>query len=187
MNSAQLDRRTLLRHTMAAAAGYALLAPGSALLAAGQEKRIAFRNVHNGERVDARWYASNGIDQTGLAEINHGLRDWRTGEVKAIDPALIALLTSVHEQLGVNPRTGFDLISGYRSPHTNAALREAGGTHTGVASKSQHMLGKATDVAVPGIALDRLHKVAMAAKRGGVGFYPKDGFVHIDTGRVRYW
>lgn len=195
MTSANLDRRSLLRRTLAAAGGavlatptgYALLSPTPAEAATGEEKRIAFRNVHNGERVDARWYGANGIDQAGLAEIDHGLRDWRTGEVKAIDPALIALLTSVREKLDVSPRTGFDLISGYRSPHTNEALREAGGARTGVAVKSQHMLGKATDVALPGIALDRLHAAAMTAKRGGVGFYPKDGFVHIDTGRVRHW
>ena len=93
----------------------------------------------------------------------------------------------MRDRLGVAAGKPFDLISGYRSPHTNGALREAGGAHTGVASQSQHLLGKATDIAIPGIALDRVRSAAMVAQRGGVGFYPRDGFVHVDTARVRYW
>jgi len=104
-----------------------------------------------------------------------------------MDPQLMLLLSALRDKLGVAPQTKIDLISGYRSPQTNAGLRAAGGAHTGVASKSQHMLGKATDIHMPGIALDRLHLAAMSMKAGGVGFYPKDGFVHVDTGRVRTW
>lgn len=156
----------------------------SAAFASMSERRIAFRNIHNGERVDARYFGASGYDAEGLAEINHGLRDWRTGEVSAIDRSLMDLLVSLRERLDVSARTPFDLISGYRSPNTNAALHEKSG---GVATKSQHMLGKATDVALPGTALEKLHLAARSAQGGGVGFYPKDGFVHIDTGRVRYW
>ncbi|WP_182466879.1 YcbK family protein [Sphingomonas gilva] len=151
------------------------------------EKRIAFRSVNTGERIDARYFNANGWDAEGLAEINHGLRDWRTGEVFEIDRKLIALLTDLRDTLEVAPRTAFDLISGYRSPATNSSLRKAGGAHTGVATKSQHMLGKAADIALPGIPLDRLRSAARAAQKGGVGFYPVDGFVHVDTGRVRFW
>jgi uncharacterized protein YcbK (DUF882 family) len=157
--------------------------PGSPL----PEKRIAFRSVNTGEKIDARYFNAKGWDDQGLAEINHGLRDWRTGEVFGIDRKLIALLTELRETLDVAPTKAFDLISGFRSSATNNGLRKAGGSHTGVATKSQHMLGKATDIALPGIPLDRLRAAARAAAKGGVGFYPADGFVHVDTGRVRFW
>ena len=89
--------------------------------------------------------------------------------------------------LSLKSESKINLISGYRSPATNAALRAKGGEHTGVASQSQHMLGKATDIMVPGVTLDRLHGAALALGGGGVGYYPRDGFVHVDTGRVRHW
>jgi uncharacterized protein YcbK (DUF882 family) len=199
MTEAAFDRRFLLRG--AAVAGVGLVAAPVGLASRPQklhaapalvapalpERRIAFRNVHTDERVDARFFRASGWDEAGLAEINHGLRDWRTGEVHAIDRKLIALLTDLRETLDVAPRKAFDLISGYRSPATNGALRMAGGAHTGVATKSQHMLGKATDIALPGVPLDRLRAAARAARRGGVGYYPRDGFVHVDTARVRFW
>ena len=155
--------------------------------AAGVERRLAFHNVHTNETFDARFMRADGWDAQGLAELNHGLRDWRNNEVTEMDPALMLLLSRIRDTLGVAPQAKLDLISGYRSPQTNAALRERGGEHTGVASKSQHMLGKATDVRMPGVALDRLHMAAMAMQAGGVGYYPVDGFVHVDTGRVRQW
>ena len=161
---------------------------GATQLLAGQpEQRIAFRNAHTNETFDARFYGADGWDAQGMAEINHGLRDWRTNESTQMDRQLMLLLASIRDTLGVAPAQKFDLISGYRSPHTNAALRAKGSAHTGVATKSQHMLGKATDVRMPGIALDRLKLVAASKQAGGVGYYPKDGFVHIDTARVRYW
>jgi len=185
MSATSLDRRTLVKAMLTAGAGL-LTAPG-ALLAELPERRLAFRNVHTNERVDARYFGAGGFDPQGLAEIDHGLRDWRCNEVRTIDRGLLDLLVRVRGMLGVAPRRPFDLISGYRSPSTNAALREAGGPFTGVATKSQHMLGKATDVALPGVPLERLRLAALGAQGGGVGFYPRDGFVHIDTGRVRSW
>jgi uncharacterized protein YcbK (DUF882 family) len=196
------DRRALLWGGVAA--GGALLLPGALGTATRPflpvdtavegsratplaEKRIAFRSVHTGEKIDARYFNARGWDDQGLAEINQGLRDWRTGDVFAIDRKLIALLTELRDTLDVAAQKPFDLISGYRSPTTNSGLRKAGGSHTGVATKSQHMLGKATDIALPGISLDRLRAAARAAAKGGVGFYPTDGFVHVDTGRVRFW
>ncbi|WP_157217574.1 DUF882 domain-containing protein [Flavisphingomonas formosensis] len=185
MNATSLDRRTLVKAMLATGTGL-LVAPGS-LLAAMPERRLAFRNVHTNEKIDARYFGAGGFDPQGLAEINHGLRDWRNGETTPIDRDLLDLLVRVRQRLGVAPRRSFDLISGYRSPETNAALREAGGATTGVATKSQHMLGKATDVALPGVPLERLRLAALSTQGGGVGFYPRDGFVHIDTGRVRSW
>ena len=166
--------------------GGAALLPGIAQ-ASLPERRLAFRNVHTNERFDARYFGARGWDAQGLAELDHGLRDWRNGETYPIDRDLLNLLVTIRGRLGVAPNKPFDLISGYRSPHTNGALREAGGARTGVASRSQHILGKATDIAVPGVALDRVKLAAMVNQRGGVGFYPKDGFVHVDTGRVRSW
>jgi uncharacterized protein YcbK (DUF882 family) len=160
---------------------------GKQALAALPERRLAFRNVHNNERIDARYFGAGGFDPQGLAEINHGLRDWRTGEKTAMDKDLIDLLVSIRDRLDVSPRKQFDIISGYRSPHTNATLRARGGAHTGVATKSQHMLGKATDIAMPGVPLAKLKLAAASVGRGGVGYYPSDGFVHVDTGRVRSW
>lgn len=186
-----LDRRGLLRASLAATGGLVATPVGVGLVALDPvdaaplpEKRLAFRNIHNNETVDARFFGPQGFDPEGLAEINHGLRDWRTNEVTRMDPALILLLATLRETLEVSPRARFDIISGYRSPQTNAALHARSG---GVASKSQHMLGKATDIALPGTALDRVHQAALSLKRGGVGFYPQSGFVHVDTGRVRHW
>lgn len=158
-----------------------------AALAGVPERRLAFRNTHTNETFDARFFGANGWDQQGLAELNHGLRDWRNGEVHPMDPALMLLLSQVRDKLSLTPQSKFDLISGYRSPKTNSGLRAAGGEHTGVASKSQHLLGKACDVHLPGVALNQLHMAALSMQAGGVGLYPKDGFVHIDTGRVRHW
>ena len=156
-------------------------------MAMGTEWRLAIRNVHNNESVDAVFARSGRFVPEGLAELNHGLRDWRTGEVFQMDRKLLALLVSLRDKLELTGRTKIELISGYRSPHTNASLRARGGAHTGVASQSQHMLGKASDIKVPGVSLDRLRGAALALGGGGVGYYPRDGFVHVDTGRVRHW
>ncbi|SFR84410.1 DUF882 domain-containing protein [Sphingomonas jatrophae] len=181
------SRRGLLGAALAIGATSLLGGVAHAGRAPLAERRLAFRNIHNNERVDARWLTPRGLDPQGLAEINHGLRDWRNGHVARMDPQLVDLLTTLRDRLGVDPRRGFDIISGYRSPGTNAALRAKGGAHTGVATKSQHMLGKATDIALPGVGLDRVRTAALSMGRGGVGYYPRDGFVHVDTGRVRHW
>jgi uncharacterized protein YcbK (DUF882 family) len=181
MNDYSLSRRHILGGALALG-GLSLLSQPA--LAELPERRLAFRNVHTNERIDARYFGASGYDRQGLAEINHGLRDWRTGDIADMDRGLLDLLVDVREKLGVAPRRPFDLISGYRSPHTNAALHERSGE---VASKSQHLLGRATDIAMPGISLDRVRLAALSQQRGGVGYYPRDGFVHVDTGRVRTW
>ena len=179
-----VSRRAMLGGALAGGAALAWPLPA---MAATTEWRLAIRNVHNNESVDAVFARGGQFVPEGLAELNHGLRDWRSGEAMAMDRRLLALLVRLRDKLEVGGCRKIDLISGYRSPHTNAALRAAGGAHTGVASQSQHMLGKATDIMVPGVTLDRLHGAALALGGGGVGFYPRDGFVHVDTGRVRSW
>lgn len=180
----EIGRRGLLGGALALGAAGLI---GSPAFAALPERRIAFRNIHTNETVDARFFGANGWDHQGLAELNHGLRDWRTNQSTVMDPQLMLLLSAIRDKLDVAPQTKIELISGYRSPQTNAGLRAAGGEHSGVASKSQHMLGKATDIHMPGVALQNLHLAALSMKAGGVGYYPKDGFVHVDTGRVRTW
>ncbi|WP_260599353.1 DUF882 domain-containing protein [Sphingomonas endolithica] len=182
--SPELSRRSLIGG--AALGGMAAMMPFPAMAATG-EWRLAIRNVHNNETVDAVFARNGRFVPQGLAELNHGLRDWRTGEVTQMDRQLLGLLVRLREKLDLGGCNKIELISGYRSPHTNAALRARGGANTGVASTSQHMLGKATDIVVPGVTLDKLRGAALALGGGGVGYYPRDGFVHVDTGRVRQW
>lgn len=179
-----LSRRALFGG--AVAAGAVAMIPFPAM-AAGAELRLAIRNVHNNESVDAVFARGGRFVADGIAELNYGLRDWRTGQAIQMDRNLLALLVRLREKLDLSGSRKIDLISGYRSPDTNAALRERGGAHSGVASQSQHMLGKASDIVIPGVPLDRLRAAAMALGGGGVGYYPRDGFVHVDTGRVRHW
>lgn len=181
----EIGRRRLLGGALVMGAASTVMAKGA--FAALPERRIAFRNVHTNETFDARFFGANGWDKQGLAELNHGLRDWRNNETTIMDPELMLLLSQIRDKLDVAPQTKIELISGYRSPQTNAALRARGGAHTGVASKSQHLLGKATDIHMPGASLQNLHMAALSMKAGGVGYYPRDGFVHVDTGRVRHW
>jgi uncharacterized protein YcbK (DUF882 family) len=150
-----------------------------------RERELSFFHTHTGERLRTVYCCDGRYEPDALAKINHILRDFRVNEVRPIDPTLLDLL----HQLGGTLETAepFHIISGYRSPRTNAMLRARGGAHTGVASKSLHMVGKAIDIRVPGVPLERLHRAAVSVKGGGVGFYPEPNFVHVDVGRVRYW
>lgn len=180
-----VSRRTLLQAGVLAAA--ALLLPGRAMasLAFAQipEKTVSLYNIHTGESLTKAVYWAEGefVPET-LAEINFLLRDYRTGEVTEIEPQLYDLFFALRCKLGA--AAPFHIISGYRSPATNARLRA---TSSGVARHSLHTQGKAADVRLPGVELKTLRKAAMALHRGGVGYYPDSEFVHIDTGRVRFW
>jgi uncharacterized protein YcbK (DUF882 family) len=165
----------------------AAMVPGRAQAAVSKrpERVLSFFHTHTGERLKIA-YCCDGIYQPeALAQLNHLLRDFRVDQEKSIDPNLFDLL---HE-LGGTLETDqpYHIISGYRSAQTNAMLRERGGAHTGVASSSLHMVGKAIDIRLPGVRLDHLRSAAASLKLGGVGFYPSSNFVHVDTGRVRYW
>lgn len=182
-----LNRRSFLGY--GAMAGAAALVPGraqaSAVGARRRERVLSFFNTHTGERLRTAYCCDGVYQPEALTQINHILRDFRQNEVRPIDPQLLDLL---HE-LGGTLETDqpFHVISGYRSPATNALLRERGGNHTGVASKSLHMVGKAIDIRVPGVKLDHLRGAARSLQLGGVGYYPASNFVHLDTGRVRFW
>ena len=163
----------------------AMAAPPAAAASMKRDRILSFFHTHTGERLKLAYCCEGAYQPEALAQLNHLLRDFRVNEEKAIDPQLFDLL---HE-LGGTLETDqpYHIISGYRSPQTNAMLRERGGSHTGVASGSLHMVGKAIDIRLPGVKLDDLRNAAASLKRGGVGFYPSSNFVHVDTGRVRYW
>jgi uncharacterized protein YcbK (DUF882 family) len=187
---AAIDRRAFLG--LGAIAAAAALSPLKAHAAAPPlaakkplVRSLSFFNTHTGERLATTYCCDGKYEPDALQAINHILRDWRVDEVRPIDPRLLDLL---HE-LGGTLETDrpFHVISGYRSPATNAALRVQGGAHTGVASGSLHMAGKAIDIRLPGVKLDHLRAAARSLKLGGVGYYPSSNFVHVDTGRVRFW
>lgn len=144
-------------------------------------RTLSLHNVHTGERL-TETYWRGGYQAESLARINHLLRDWRSGEVIEIDRNLLDLLHAVSQRLGTTET--FDIISGYRSPKTNANLRKKS---SGVAKNSFHTKGKAMDIHLPGQGLKGLRNAAWEMQAGGVGYYAKSGFVHVDTGRVRYW
>ena len=146
-------------------------------------RRLSLYNLHTGDQAKDIVYKEKGlVVSDALSEINYVLRDFRTGDVTQMDVALMDLLDSLSRKLEVS--VPYNVISGYRSPKTNAMLAERSG---GVAKNSMHMQGKAIDIRVPGIELSHLRNVAKELKIGGVGYYAASDFVHVDTGRVRYW
>ena len=126
--------------------------------------------------------ASGGYVPQALASVNHLLRDFRTGDVGVIDTGLLDLLHGLAALTG--SRRPFQIISGYRSPATNAALHQRS---SGVASGSLHMLGQAIDIRLADVPLETLRDAARSMRSGGVGYYAASNFVHVDTGRVRIW
>jgi uncharacterized protein YcbK (DUF882 family) len=145
-------------------------------------RSLSFVNTHTGEKVAATYWADGRYVPDALAAMDRVLRDHRTGDVIEVNRHLLDVLYAIRRDLGTS--APFHVISCYRSPKTNAALRANG--HA-VAQKSMHMQGKAADVRIPGVALDDLHKAAVVRKAGGVGYYSGPSFVHVDVGPVRYW
>lgn len=176
-----MTRRAVLGAAVAGTVA-TMATPALAALTEGRARKLAFYNLHTGERLAATYWADGGYVPDELGAINHLLRDFRTGDVHVIDPKLLDLLYALDRRLGSSQP--FHVISGYRSPRTNAMLHAKS---SGVAVHSLHMVGKAIDIRVPGRPLTELRTAALALRRGGVGYYPKSDFVHVDTGRVRHW
>ena len=177
---AGLTRRSFLGLTLGAAS---LLTPLPALAArrGSFERSVSFLNEHTGERLRKVVYWEKGrYLPDAMEEIDRHLRDFRTGDIHHIDPRLLDLLHFVRQELGTSQP--FHVISGYRSPETNQSLRRAG---HGVAGNSFHTQGMAIDVRVPGRDPGKLRRIALRQKSGGVGFYRRLGFVHLDVGPVR--
>lgn len=146
------------------------------------ERRLALYNTHTGENLDIEYWEKGEYIPGALAEINHVLRDHRTDDVIPIHQDLLDLLNSLGGVLEIHEP--FHVISGYRSPKTNAQLRKR---RRRVARHSLHMEGMAIDVRVPGLKLSHLSRAALSLKAGGVGTYPRSNFIHLDIGAVRRW
>jgi uncharacterized protein YcbK (DUF882 family) len=174
------SRRELLGLGLGAAVSVAR--PALAAVAPARPKALAFRNLHTGESLRAVYWADGRFVPEALREIDWVLRDFRTGEARAIDRRLLDLLSTLRARL--DTREPFEVISGYRSPATNALLHR---TTSGVATGSLHVEGMAIDIRVPGRPLPGLRDAALGLRGGGVGYYPDSGFVHVDVGRVRTW
>ena len=145
--------------------------------------RLRFLQLHTGERLDVVYRHDDGYDPDALARVDHLLRDYRNGEVRAYDPRLLDVLRELMLSLG-RPDGEIDVICGYRTPHTNEYLRTHG---HGVARHSLHMQAMAIDIRIPGVSTAELRDAALRLGRGGVGYYAESGFVHVDVGRVRRW
>ena len=150
--------------------------------AKSHERRIGLINLHTGERVRAVYWADGALVPEELSRINRLMRDHRNNKVTAIDPRLIDDLRRLRE--AVDADGSFQLISGFRSAETNAALAAR---VEGVAENSFHVEGKAADVRLPGVDLLRLRRAARSLRAGGVGYYPFSDFLHLDRGPVRFW
>ena len=175
------ERRRFLRHGAGLAVAAGLASPAWA--ARTESRALSFSHLHTNENLALVYARGEHYVPRALENLNHFLRDHYSGEVGVIDPQLFDLLHLVRRELGSQER--FHVISGYRSPHTNETLRTTRGG--GVARRSLHMDGKAIDVRLPGVALADLRDAAISLKAGGVGYYEREDFVHIDTGRVRNW
>jgi uncharacterized protein YcbK (DUF882 family) len=145
-------------------------------------KRISLANLHTSERLEVEFYRDGVYLPDALMKISVLLRDYRTGERHDIDPQLMDVLVRVAHSVGADP--AFTVISGYRSPKTNAALHERS---AGVAQHSLHMEGRAIDVRMSHVDCAALAAHAQDLKCGGVGYYRQSNFVHLDTGKFRTW
>ena len=180
---------SMSRRRLLACSGLALVAsllPGSVFAhlrrSVTHEKSLAFYNTHTGESLKIIYWVQGEYVAEALGEINHLWRDYRVNEERSIDPELLDLLFAMRARL--ETRQPFHIISGYRSPATNDRLYQQSKK---VAKDSLHIVGKAVDIRLPGISTAMVRRVAMGLQRGGVGYYPRSNFVHVDTGRVRYW
>ena len=153
-----------------------------AMLTAPSARRLKFYNLHTDERLDVVYFEKGRYVPQALAEINFILRDFRQNIVAPMHPGLLDLVTAICRKLHSDAEIG--VISGYRTPQTNAMLAARS---EGVAHHSLHMDGMALDWRVPGRTLEELHRAALAVRGGGVGYYPASDFVHTDIGRIRYW
>ena len=146
------------------------------------ERSLSLRNLHTGETLKTTFWADGHYLQDELKAINTVLRDHRSGEVSRMDPHLMDVLYLLQQSVGI--AGPFHIISGYRSPATNEKLRN---NSNGVAKRSLHMQGQALDIRLSGVDSAKVRDAALALRAGGVGYYRKSDFVHVDTGRVRHW
>ncbi len=148
------------------------------------ERSIALYHTHTGERLKVVYYRDGQYRTDALAKINYFLRDFRTGDKAEVDPTTLDIVHAVQQRVGYKGEV--HIVSAYRSEKTNEMLRQRS-ANSGVAKKSQHIEAKAIDFRLPGVDTARVRDVAINLQRGGVGYYRKSDFIHVDSGRVRYW
>ena len=160
-----------------------LVLPRKSLAGAGQ-RALSFEHLHTGEKLSLIYAVGDQYVQTALQSVRQFLRDFRNGETHVIDPALLDQLHAL--TVATKTQASFQVISGYRSPATNAMLKREG---HGVATASLHLKGQAIDIRLADVALADLRDAALSLRAGGVGYYPSSdsNFVHVDTGAVRRW
>lgn len=184
MNNTSMTRRGLL----GAFAATALVAAPTYTKAAGflrgsgDIRRVPMFNTRTGERIDMIYWVEGKYIPEALKEINFFMRDWRRNEIKSIDSRTVDIIAATHSLL--DSSQPFMLLSGYRTPQTNAMLASRSG---GVAKKSLHMVGKASDLRMEGRSVNQLYRAATSCHAGGVGKYSSSNFVHVDCGSVRHW
>ena len=169
----------------------ALLAPGvlpvdeAAVPDDGTKYELKLHHLHSGESIDVVYRVGNTYIPAAIEKLDYFLRDSRTQDEKAYDPREFDVLHSVMARLG-RPEGVIDIVCGYRTPWSNNFLRTRS-RNTGVAKNSQHVQAKAIDIRVPGVQTRTLRDVALSLEAGGVGYYPRSQFVHVDVGPVRRW
>lgn len=174
------SRRRFIRTIAAAAPALAL--PGLSFARAAEPRRLRLFHTHTAEKLDVVYHENGAYLPDALGELNHLLRDFRSNDVVAIDPQLLDFLHAAQQRVG--SKGTYEIISAYRSPATNEMLRRRG---AGVAKRSMHLEGKAIDVRLTDARTRDLRQASIELSRGGVGYYERSNFVHLDTGRVRRW
>lgn len=182
-----VSRRSLLRWSGALAASATVIpafaSPALVGLKDLNARTLSFDCCQTGEKLrNITYWADGRYEPAALSAINHTLRDYMNGEVHPIDPGVLDILHRIGRALETDNH--FEIVCGYRSPATNAALRR---NDPQVATHSLHMKGQAIDFDLPGRKLSLVHATALAQQIGGVGYYPDADFIHVDTGRVRRW
>ncbi len=177
-----IGRRGFLETTGVAAAIAAFTGPTVASLALAETRSLSFVHLHTGERLDVTYWTDGAYMPDELTAVDQLLRDFRSGDVKPIDLRLLDRLHRLRRDM--RSSMPFEVISGYRTPATNAALRRKS---RAVAKNSYHMRGMAIDVRLPGRGITQLRHAALLQRAGGVGYYPDSSFIHLDVGPLRRW
>ncbi|MFD0965507.1 DUF882 domain-containing protein [Seminibacterium arietis] len=161
------------------------LLPNSVLAAISTPKPriLSFRNINTGDKLSSEFHFGKGISTTNLKKLDYLLRDRRSNQIHPMDPKLFTKFYQIQNSLGIR-NAEIQIICGYRSPATNAAMRRRS---RGVATNSYHMRGQAIDFRIDGVPLAKIRQAAENLKSGGVGYYPKSNFIHVDTGPIRTW
>tara|TARA_R110001592_G_scaffold79054_1_gene236725 strand:- start:53777 stop:54331 length:555 start_codon:yes stop_codon:yes gene_type:complete len=180
-----IQRRDFIKYGFAGVIGSAVpfLSMGKTLAATGNKAwKVSFRHAHTGESFSGVYRVGDKYLPEAFERLSYVLRDFRTHEVFPMDPHVVDIISIIQQK--TKSHDTLQILSGYRSPKTNAMLSH---NTKGVAKNSFHMYGQAIDIRVPGYSTKKLRNAALSLKAGGVGYYPRSGFVHVDTGQVRAW